>query len=45
MESFHEDGAESSEQNDPIESSLNKELKTHVHRGELLGEGTFGKVY
>jgi len=27
-----------------IESSLNKELE-QVRKGELLGEGTFGKVY
>jgi serine/threonine protein kinase len=44
MESFHEDGATLSGQHDCIESSLNRELKL-VNRGELLGEGTFGKVY
>jgi serine/threonine protein kinase len=44
LESFNEDGATSSGQHDAIDSSLNRELKL-VNRGELLGEGTFGKVY
>ncbi len=42
--SFNEDGATSSGQPDAIDSSLARELKL-VTRGELLGEGTFGKVY
>ena len=44
LESFQEDQMGSSAGLDKIDSSLNKELE-NVQRGEILGEGTFGKVY